>query len=278
MKKMKSLLGLFLVLIIISASCFSTNAADIITPIPESQDVVTMGYNPFANAVPSRSIIGDDDRVPIYNTTSYPYSAIAHLNMNFSCGCSDYGSGFMISKNCMLTMGHSTICKKHGDDATSITATFGIQLNSGYWLQITATPSNSIIYHNPQFTGNQKNYDYGYVVFNTNIGNTTGWFGLASRSDSVLDGMSISITGYEDQEAMRSGNGKITSTATNRIKYDVDTSERQSGAPVYFNDPSIGYLVVGIHTHGTDLINWKNSGWRITSTFINELRTLGYVS
>lgn len=277
MKKIKSLWCLFLALIIVSASSVSAYAANI-TQIPESQDVVTLGYNPFADAAPSRSIIGDDDRATIYNPATYPYSAIAYLHINYSCGCSDFGNGFMVSKNCMLTMGHSVICKNHGNDATSIIATFGMQSNSSYLAQVTATPSNSVIYHNPQFTGTQKNYDYGYVVFNTNIGNTTGWFGLASRSDSVLDGMSVSVTGYEDKKDMRSGNGKITSTATNRIKYDVDTSESQSGAPVYFNDPSIGYLVVGIHTHGTDLINWKNSGWRITSTFINELRTLGYVS
>lgn len=113
------------------------------------------------------------------------------------------------------------------------------------------------------------------MVFNTNVGNTTGWFSLASLSDSTLDGMGIFVSGYEELTVKRV-DGTVTSTATNRIKYAADTIEGQSGSLVYFNDSTNGYLVVEIHTDGTDLINWKNSGWRITSAFIDELTSLGY--
>ena len=276
MKKTKSLLCLLFAFIIMTAGSVSAYAADI-TQLTEYQSGMTAGYNPYSTGEQSRSIIGDDGRVTVGSTTSYPYSAIAYLKVCFSCGCSVVGNGFMVSKNCMLTAGHCVVCEDHGNDATSITATFGYQSSSSYLVRVTATPSNSVIYHDPQFTGTQKNYDYGYVVFNTNVGNTTGWFGLASRNDSTLDGMSISVSGYEGLTLKRS-DGNVTSTATNRIKYDADTVEGQSGSPVYFNDSTNGYLVVAIHTDGTDLINWKNSGWRITSAFINELRSLGYVS
>jgi V8-like Glu-specific endopeptidase len=94
----------------------------------------------------------------------------------------------MASKNCMLTAGHYIICSNHGTEASTITAYFGYQSNSNYWFKAVATSSTAVIYHDPEFTGSEKNYDYGYVVFNTDVGNTTGWFGLAARSNADLNG------------------------------------------------------------------------------------------
>lgn len=279
MKKAKVFLCILFALVFVISSSISVNATEN-SKNYEVKDDMTMGYNPDEIELSSdsnRSIIGSDDRITVTNTSSFPYSAIAYLTVNYSCGCSGTGNGFMVSKNCMLTAGHCIVCADHGKDAMSITASFGMQSSTNYLIRVTATPSNSVIYHDPQYTGTQKNYDYGYVVFETNVGNTTGWFGLASRNDSTLDGMSVTVTGYE-KTSLKRCSGEITSVATSRIKYDADTVEGQSGAPVYFYDATYGNVVVAIHTRGTDLLNWKNSGWRITSAFINELRALGYVS
>lgn len=279
MKKAKKFFCMLFALVLVIGGSINVNATDAIEGYDTGKDL-TVGYNPYefeSSPESNRSIIGSDDRITVTNTSSFPYTAIAYLTVTYSCGCPGAGNGFMVSKNCMLTAGHCIVCVDHGKEATSITATFGMQSNTNYLVRVTATPSNAVIYHDPQFTGTQKNYDYGYVVFETNVGNTTGWFGLASRNDSTLDGMSVTVTGYE-KTSLKRCSGEITSVATNRIKYDADTLEGQSGAPVYFNDATYGNLVVAIHTHGTDLLNWKNSGWRITSTFINELRSLGYLS
>lgn len=276
MKKIKLFWVAFLVINLIgcySIPIFAVESND----IDDIKIVTTNEYNPSIKSENSRSIIGDDNRFIINTKTSFPYSAIAHIKSEFSCGCSSYGNGFMVSKNCMLTAGHRIICSKHGDRASTITAYFGYESTNNYYVKATATPNNAVIYHNPAFTGSEKNYDYGYVVFNTNIGNTTGWFGLAARNDTNLDDMNIAVTGY-DFDSMYKSIGTITSVTSNRLKYDADTDTNSSGSPVYGIDGSYNNKVVAIHTMGTDILNWKNSGWRITVSFINELQALGYVS
>lgn len=271
---LKIMLSVVLTLAMLCSASISTFAAEV-----DDGNVMTYGYNPNAstNSSGARSIIGDDDRSIVDNTDDYPYSAIAYLSITYSCGCGATGTGFMVSANCMLTAGHCIVCTDHGNTASSITAWFGYESNSSYLLKKTATSSDSVFYHDPEYTGSEKNYDYGYVVFNSNVGNTTGWFGLASRNDSTLDGMSVTVSGYR-YGIMYKGTGEITSVANKRLKYDVDTEPGQSGSPVYIYGSEHGYQAVAIHTHGTNLLNWKNSGWRITSDFINHLADLGYVT
>lgn len=223
------------------------------------------------------SIINDDDRVTVNDSTSYPYSAIALLTIDFSCGCSAVENGFMISKNCMLTAGHNLICTDHGNDAISVTATFGYRSGSNYLARITATPSNSVICHNSDFTGTQKDCDYSYVVFNSDIGNITGWFGIASLGNASLEKMRVNVSGYENS-ILKQSTGNVTSTTSFCIRYDADTGENQSGSPVYYIDSDNNYWVIAIHTHGTDWLDLNNSGWRMTSAFIDELYALGYIS
>lgn len=276
--KKAQILKVFISMVLALAMMCGTNIPVFATEA-DDELVVTSSYNPFATTANnnSRSIIGEDDRDIITDTDASPYAAIAYLSISYSCGCGATGTGFMISKNCMLTAGHCIICTDHGNEASSITAWFGYKSSSDYLLRKTATPSDSVFYHDPNYTGSQKNYDYGYVVFNTNVGNTTGWFGMASRNDSTLDGMNINVTGYR-YGVMYDCVGEITSVTNKRIKYDADTEPGESGSPVYFNDSTYGNLAVAIHTHGTDILNWKNSGWRITSEFINHLADLGYVT
>ena len=271
---LKITLSVVLTLAMLCCASISTFAAEV-----DDGDVMTYGYNPntSTNSSGARSIIGDDERTIVNNTDDFPYSAIAYLSVTYSCGCGSEGTGFMVSANCMLTAGHCIVCGDHEGTASSITAWFGYKSSSDYLLKKTATSNDSIIYHDPEYTGSEKNYDYGYVVFNTNVGNTTGWFGLASRNDSTLDGMGVTVAGYR-YGTMYKGTGEITSVANKRLKYDVDTEPGQSGSPVYIYGSEHGYQAVAIHTHGTNLLNWKNSGWRITSDFINHLADLGYVT
>lgn len=272
MKKTKSLKVMFsltLALVMLFSASIPAFAAE-----ADDDLVITSSYDPFATS--SISIIGNDDRDIISATSTYPYSAIAYLSISYSCGCGATGTGFMVSKNCMLTAGHCIVCSDHNKEAKSITAWFGYKSSSSYLIKETATPSDSVFYHDPEYTGSEKNYDYGYVVFNSNVGNTTGWFGLASYGDSTLDGMNINVTGYKSGK-MYDCEGEITSVASKRINYNADTEPGESGSPVYFNDSTYGNLVVGIHTHGTGFLVFKNSGWRITSAFINKLADLGYV-
>lgn len=272
---LKAIVSIVMVLTMICTSCIFVFAA-------ESDDdiVFTTSYNPFATVGSnSRDIIGSDDRVIINNTDDYPYSAIAYLDFYYTCGCRGDGTGFMVSECCMLAAGHCIVCSIHDEAAYSVTAYFGYSSTSNCLLVATATVNDSVIYYDPQYLNSNYNndYDYGYVVFDTNVGNTTGWFGLAGINDSGLDGLPIQVAGYVGTVLYKSS-GEITSLTDARIKYDADMVDGQSGCPVYANFATLGYMAVGINTDGTNLFNWKNSGWRITSDFIDELADLGYVT
>lgn len=276
MKRIKITLALLLTLSLIMSLGTTAFAAsnEIPTETVGDEYVMTAGYNPFENN--SRSIIGEDDRDPIDNTSTFPYSAIGYLNLTYSDGCSARGTGFMVSANCMLTAGHCLMCDDHGSEVSSMTAYFGYESTSSYLKKVTVTTDDALFYTDPNYTGSQKNYDYGYVVFETNVGNTTGWLGLASRSNSVLTDMDVTVTGYR-RGTLYECAGTIDSVTTYRVKYDADTEAGESGCPVYYYNSTYGNQAVAIHTHGTSTSEPCNSGWRITSTFINTLDSLGYV-
>ena len=276
MKKFKITLAFMLTLSLIMSLSTTAFAAtdDVPAETVVEEYVMTAGYNPFANN--SRSIIGDDDRDVIDDTSTFPYSAISYLQMTFADGCSAEGTGFMVSANCMLTAGHCFMCEDHGSYVNSMTAYFGYESTSSYLASITATADNAIFYTDPNYTGSQKNYDYGYVIFETNIGNTTGWFGLSAKADSALEDLAVDVSGYR-YGVLYQCDGTISSVASKRLKYDADTEAGESGCPVYIYGSTYGHQAVAIHTHGTGVLEPKNSGWRITSTFINTLDYLGYV-
>lgn len=275
MKTLKFITSLILAVSCLLASGQVAIAADEV-PEPDTDGtyVMTAGYNPFAGT--SRSIIGDDDREIVDSTSTYPYSAIGYLNITFSDGCTAKGTGFMVSSNCMLTAGHCLMCDEHNSDVNSMTIYFGYTTTPSYLKKVKATTDNAVFYTDPDYTGSEKDYDYGYVVFDSDVGKTTGWFGLAARSNSVLTDMDIITAGYR-RGILYECSGVIHSVTTYRVKYDTDTEAGQSGSPVYYYNSTYGYQAVAIHTHGTSTSEEYNSGWRITSAFINTLDSLGYV-
>ena len=233
-------------------------------------------YIPYENNN-SRSIINGSDWNNSVDETAFPYRAIADLDITFSCGGTTHGTGFLISKNCMLTAGHCLVCNDCGADATQVICTFGRQSANSYWYCIVATPDDEVFYHHPSYTGSQMNYDYGYIVFNLNVGNSLGWFGIAALNDTSLTSQDITVSGYKDQ-IIYTANGSVTSVTSTRISHSASTNAGQSGSPIYGSSGTYQNYAFGIHTHGTSTSVPYNSGWRITSSFISELRGLGYVS
>lgn len=63
-------------------------------------------------------IIGDDNRVKV-NTRNFPYNVICYLSIYSDGGNCYYGTGFFISKRCVVTAGHCVFFR--GGWARSIT-------------------------------------------------------------------------------------------------------------------------------------------------------------
>lgn len=245
------------------------NGTESIIDLPEMAVYSMVADTASSDRGIGKSIIGgSDERKKITNTTSVPYYGIAYLSITMEDGTSYRGTGFMISPNTMLTAGHCL--KKTSTKAKSVTVYPG---RNGTSKPITAKMTK--YYVDTKYTGSEVEWDYGIIVLDSNVGNTTGWFGLHGTSGSSIGTTNIKVTGYPSDLAgyyMWTCDGTVSNISTNRFKHTADTAGGESGSPTYFYNGSYGNQAVGIHTHA------GNYSRRITVTLVNWLKSNGYAS
>lgn len=200
--------------------------------------------------ISTRAIVGgSDERTIIQNTSVFPYSSICNLEITYPNG-KGYGTGFMIYKNLLLTAGHCAYDTKYGGQAVSIKVIPGKNGDSepfGYtWV-------TNITCDARWFNSQNPDEDWSLLKLSSDIGNNTGWQGIAYSDDYsyFANGQSVRVTGYPKpqnrgfrQYTMRA---PVIQANAMHLIYAVDTEGGQSGAPV-IDDP--GYAI-GIHTNWT---------------------------
>lgn len=242
-----------------------------------SETLPEIALEPFAPDTLDKAIIGTDDRIAVSNTSAYPYSAIAYLEVEGRCGCSWTASGFMVSKDCLMTGAHCVLCKEHNQTAGYITMYFGYKSGKNYMLKYDGETNywyGTRVFENGKDGVTNSDWDYAFIKLRQPVGETTGWFGLSARSDSELtNGTWFEVAGYRDRVLMKDwGTANIRSQYT--ISHNGDTLPGYSGCPVFTSD----YYVVAINVaHVTDLsgVGKYNIARRISSDLINEMRSLG---
>ncbi|SDX29365.1 glutamyl endopeptidase [Marininema mesophilum] len=204
-----------------------------------------------------KSIIGSDGRIRVNPTTSFPYSAIAQIS-------SDIGdcTGWFISADTIITAGHCVYNTGNNKWASWATITPGRDGNNAPYGTYSAKSFHSVL---GWVTNEDTNYDYAAIKINSDIGYTTGWFGLRLQPGS-LTGTAETISGYPRDKAYGTQwrhSDQIRQTYDRKLYYGNDTYG-QSGSPVYTND----YYSVAIHTNGG---NPYNNGTRINENVFNNL-------
>lgn len=222
------------------------------------------------------SVIGTDERTQVANTSAYPNSAIAQLEVDFPSG-SGICTGWFIAKNRLATAGHCVYDATTGEWATAITvypgrnggsAPFG-SYNAVSWYTVNGWIS----------TGATK-YDYGLVKLGSKVGNTVGWFGYGwTSNDAFLYNRKSNVRGYPGDKAygtMWTMKGRIQQVGKTRLFYSIDTYGGQSGSPHYGNwENGCNPCGFGIHTYGVGGDFTRNSSTRITQKVFNFLQTAG---
>ncbi|MCX4379238.1 MAG: trypsin-like serine protease [Lachnospiraceae bacterium] len=244
------------------------NGIERVIDLPETATYSMVADTAASETISERSVIGTDERTKITNTTVTPYYAIAYLSITMEDGQTYRGTGFMISPNTMLTAGHCL--KSSTSKAKSVTVYAG---RNGTSKPITAHMTK--YYVDTKYTGSEADWDYGIMVLDSNIGNTTGWFGLHGTSGSSIGTTNVRVTGYPADLAgyyMWTCAGTVSNITTNRFMHTADTAGGESGSPTYFYNGTYGNQAVGIHTHG------GNYSRRITATLVNWLKDNGYAS
>ena len=197
--------------------------------------------------MPCDIIGGVDNRVPVSN----PSSKICYIEVVFPNGKAYAGTAFMIYKNLALTAAHCVYNNSRGGFATTVNLYPGATSSS---IPYSAYATNILI-ENRWAASHDVDEDWALLTLNSNIGDITGWEGIAYSNDyevAFLNKM-VRVTGYpgdlsRDQYTHRS---YVRATTDRRLAYEVDTDNGPSGAPVY-DDP--GYAI-GIHNGATGVNN-----------------------
>ena len=208
------------------------------------------------------TIFGDDDRIRITPTTSYPWRTIVKLYITFD-GSIYIGSGAIIDELHVLTAGHCVYSHFNGGWAESIKVVPGMDDgNEPYghaWATNMRTYKRWIDYQDHQ-------HDFAVITLDSNIGQQTGWMGLKTfYSYDPRYSNGLNVAGYPGD--LDGGLNMYFDYDSGRVAdeynhwYYMDTTGGMSGSPVWTYDGTNRYIL-SVCAYGDDG-SGSNHGTRI---------------
>ena len=200
-----------------------------------------------------------------------PSHAIAYLEAKFTCGCERGGSGAMIGKYGMVTAAHNLYCQYHSQPLKYCNFYFGAKSVNSCWYRHTGKFTYRAY---TRFTnGYNSADDIGYIVFDTPVGNKTGWFGWRTGSDSYLNEEYTHVQTYDYSRHLQEVFSIQYVRDSKQIYWKGWTSGAEGG-PVYFWYEGMEYPeVVGVYT-SHDSYGY-GYGRRLTANVVDDMRAAG---
>lgn len=187
-------------------------------------------------------IIGDDERKRASHE-SFPFNSICLLVIEDHSGHKYYGTGFFISKRCIITAGHCVFFQ--GRWAKEITVIPGANGTQSPFGSVKSSRFRSV--SGWTVDGNQ-NFDHGAVLLNdSNLFTKVGAY-MGYKNDT--EDKQIQISGYpvDKHKTQWKSEGEAKRRSKFRIYYDLDTVQGNSGSPVF--SQGAASTIIGIHTQG----------------------------
>ncbi len=252
---------------------FEESGFDIPLLDSEPMDALYASYSeliPKMQANAQEVIIGVDNRVRVFATTSYPWRAICSLKITAQDNSRWIGTGWLVAPRTVMTAGHCVYMHDHGGWAKSIEVIPGLNDAARPY---GSCSSNSLRSVNGWVNSKSRDFDYGAIILpaNCRLGDRTGYFGFGVKTDAYLRSSVLNLSGYPGDKG---GNQqwfmalRPKSVSSRVITYDIDTIGGQSGAPVWVKVGDVR-TCVGIHTNGHLS---GNSATRIVTPVFNNIQ------
>ncbi|TCP41874.1 trypsin-like serine protease [Rhodovulum marinum] len=199
------------------------------------------------------SVIGEDDRVAVNDTTTFPERAIVQILFDNGFGSTSLCSGTMVSADTVLTAAHCI----HSGTLSGRTYS-GYRVLPGRNRAVTPFGECGVrrAYVLNGWTASvsaedARYYDLGALKLDCQVGEATGWVGVRMLDISEVGEPTV-VQGYAADKAPP-GRQWVSSDAL-RILWDLkgfyqnDTYGGTSGSPVFLGGDRA--TVVGVHTNG----------------------------
>lgn len=200
-----------------------------------------------------------------------PSHALAYMSGKFTCGCSFYGTGAMIGRRGLITAGSCLYCYKHGKPLQYCNFLFGARNPNSGWYRYDGKFTYRV--YDTFSNGYDSANDIGYVVFNSPVGDETGWFGWQVGSDWYLDQEYTHMVTLDENAKECFANGVQYVINDKQIKWSGYPYGAAEGGPVFFDNEDTEYQVVAVYTSHDSSGN--GIGRRLTSDVINDMTNDG---
>lgn len=248
----------------------SAEDAEFSVPDDELPDIGEASFGPPPPI--AETVHGPDNRVQINTTGNFPWRMTCSLRITARDNSQWIGTGWFVGPRAVVTAGHCVFIKGSpvpGRDGwvksiqvmpgrNGATLPFGV---------VTSSNLHSVL----GWTNNgDENFDYGCIILPTNLGDRTGFFGIANIADAELLAATANITGYPGDKpagTMWYDNKKVASVSSRKVHYDIDTAGGQSGAAVYRIKNGVRQGMA-IHAYGGST---TNSGTRINRAVFDNI-------
>ena len=231
----------------------------------------------------SPTLLGEDDRQVIADTSQIPGSAVCKLLIDWKDGTRGEGTGFIYGDNLLATAGHALYDGTPGHDGlpervTVIPGAAGEEQPFGAY---TAIPGKNSVFFTPARWRSCRDwrYDYGVIALDTAFDPATGALLIADEEEcgaAALTDAPLTMLGYDAGSLLPlMAEGTVRQVRSFDLLYDIPILPGQSGAPVLGGSGT----VVAIQNYGVSReqdgqLRW-NSGARLgraASRFLADCR------
>ncbi len=236
---------------------------DDIEAVPEDLDKALNSTEPFAPDDVDKAVIGADNRITVDNTMSWPFSAIALMEVHGECGCNWQGTGFLVGNTgLMLTAAHCLVCPNHSKWADTIYFYFGYKSSGNYLYRYTGRWD--------AYVGNifaQKKYsiekDFAVVKISSDVPAVCGSLGAFwADDDSTVSSYYVNVAGYRDGK-LRYDSGFLNVMDADHVNFLMDEVGGNSGGPIFTTDGyAVGIIIAETMDKNDNPI--YNVGYRLT--------------